>query len=201
MFYIHIIINRYRYSYLAMALVRGTTLTVTAFWQAFEMKKACPFKNMERVAFFPGSFDPMTVGHLDIINRAIPLFDQIWVGVGTNSNKQPMFPSARRADWIREIFQYSSHYINILEYKGLTVDCARFIGAKFIIRGIRYVSDFESEKMIADVNRDMSGIDTVFFTCKPEHSFISSTLVREVLKNNGDISSYVPEVVLKGISL
>jgi pantetheine-phosphate adenylyltransferase len=156
---------------------------------------------MKKVALFPGSFDPITVGHVDIIVRAEPLFDELFIGVGTNSGKQPMFPSERRADWIREIFQYTAKNVNVLEYKGLTVECAKAIGAKYIVRGIRYVNDFESEKAIADINRQIGGIETVFFTCLPEHGHVASTLVRELLKNNGDITPFVPEAVLKGISL
>jgi len=159
---------------------------------------------MTRSAIFPGSFDPITVGHVDIINRALPLFDRIYVAIGHNSLKQCMFPAQRRLHWVAETFKDEPKVIPV-RYKGLTVNYCLPRDIRYILRGIRYVSDFESEKIIADINRRIGrrvgGIDTVFFTCLPEHGHVASTLVRELLRNNGDITPFVPEAVLKGISL
>jgi pantetheine-phosphate adenylyltransferase len=150
---------------------------------------------MQRICLFPGTFDPITKGHVDVISRAVSLFDKLVIGIGTNSSKQPMFSVEQRCAWIRDIFRNDSR-IEAIGYEGLTVDYCKKIGARYILRGIRYVSDFEYEKAIADMNRMlMPEIETLFLTCSPEYSTISSTLVRDVIRNNGNVSLFVPEEV------
>lgn len=150
---------------------------------------------MQRICLFPGTFDPITNGHVDIIRRAVSLFDKLVIGIGTNSSKLPMFSLEQRCSWIQEIFKHDSR-IAVTGYEGLTVDYCKQIGAQFILRGIRYVSDFEYEKAIADMNRMLvPDIETLFLTCSPEYSTISSTLVRDVIRNKGNVGLFVPEEV------
>jgi pantetheine-phosphate adenylyltransferase len=152
-----------------------------------------------RIGLFPGTFDPVTFGHIDIIDRALPLFDKLYIGVGINANKQPMFPADVRVQWINEIYQKEAK-VEAIMYEGLTVDCCKKIGATYIVRGIRYVNDFEYEKAIADMNRSLDdNIETVFLTCLPKYTSVASTLVRDVIRNGGDVSQFVPDVVLKSI--
>lgn len=150
---------------------------------------------MQRTCLFPGSFDPVTKGHIDIIQRSVALFDKLVIGVGINSNKQPMFSAEQRVGWIREVFAGDSR-IEVVSYEGLTVDFCRKIGARFILRGVRYVSDFEYEKAIADMNRMLeSSVETIFLPCTPEYSTISSTLVRDVIRNGGNVDLFIPKEV------
>lgn len=152
-----------------------------------------------RIALFPGTFDPVTFGHIDIIERALPLFDKLYVGIGINSNKAPMFSAEQRVHWLEEIFKGESKIKSVV-YAGLTVECCRKIKANYILRGIRYVNDFEYEKAIADMNRSLDeNIETVFLTCLPKYTSVASTLVRDVIRNGGDVSQFVPDVVLKTI--
>jgi pantetheine-phosphate adenylyltransferase len=154
---------------------------------------------LQRLALFPGTFDPITLGHTDIINRALPLFDKLYIGIGRNANKQPMFSEEQRMNWIKTIYE-NNDKIEVVVYEGLTVDCCKKIGAKFILRGIRYVNDFEYEKAIADMNRSIAdNIETVFLTCLPQYTSVASTLVRDVLKYGGDVSKFLPEKVLQTI--
>ena len=154
---------------------------------------------MQRIALFPGTFDPVTFGHLDIIERALPLFDKLYIGIGINANKAPMFSSEQRIGWLKELFINESK-IEAVMYEGLTVECCKQVGANYVLRGIRYVNDFEYEKAIADMNRSLDGhIETVFLTCLPKFTSVASTLVRDVIKNKGDVSQFVPDVVLKTI--
>ena len=147
---------------------------------------------MQRICLFPGTFDPITNGHTDVIERALPLFDKIVVGIGINSSKQPMFSPEQRIDWIKDIFK-NEPKVAVTSYSGLTIDFCKEIGAHFIMRGIRYISDFEYEKAIADMNRMLSpDIETIFLTCAPQYSTISSTIVRDVIRNKGDVSRFVP---------
>lgn len=153
-----------------------------------------------RIALFPGTFDPVTLGHTDIINRALPLFDKLIIGIGRNTNKTPMFTEEQRLQWIREIYKNEPR-IEVLAYDGLTVECCKKAGANFIVRGIRYVNDFEYEKAIADMNRSIQGnIDTIFLTCLPQYTSVASTLVRDVLRNGGDVSQFLPQVVNEAIA-
>jgi len=150
---------------------------------------------MERICLFPGTFDPLTKGHVDVISRAVSLFDKLIIGIGINSSKQPMFTVEQRCGWIKEIYKNDPR-IDAVGYTGLTVDYCKEIGAQYILRGIRYVSDFEYEKAIADMNRMLApDIETLFLTCSPEYSTISSTLVRDVIRNNGNVSLFVPAEV------
>ena len=142
-------------------------------------------------AVFPGSFDPITLGHLDIIERSIPLFDEIIIGVGTNSEKKYMFPLKKRMAFIEETFsQYNN--ISVSQYEGLTIEFCKKIQADFIIRGLRNPADFEFEKAIAHTNRKLSGIETVFLLTAAKTSFISSSIVREIISNQGDYTQLVP---------
>ncbi|QEC45024.1 pantetheine-phosphate adenylyltransferase [Pseudobacter ginsenosidimutans] len=155
---------------------------------------------MQRIALFPGTFDPITIGHLDIINRALPLFDKLVIGIGRNINKVPMFSEEQRLGWIREIFK-NDPKVSAVVYEGLTVSACQQVGAQFILRGIRYVNDFEYEKAIADMNRSLDqNIETVFLTCLPQYTSVASTLVRDVLKNGGDVMQFLPKEVAASIS-
>ncbi len=141
---------------------------------------------MQRICLFPGTFDPITLGHTDIIRRAVNLFDKLVIGIGINSSKQPMFTLEQRVAWAQEIFKDDVR-IEATGYTGLTSDYCKEIGAQFILRGIRYVSDFEYEKAIADMNRVLApDIETVFLTTSPVYSTISSTLVRDVIRNKSE---------------
>ncbi len=152
-----------------------------------------------KIALFPGSFDPVTLGHVDIINRGLQLFDKIVVGIGVNANKKSMYTQEQRKLWIEKIFA-DDQRIEVISYEGLTIDVCREIGAGFILRGIRYASDFEYEKGIADLNRAMSqNLDTVFLTSSAEFATISSTLVRDVIRHGGDVSKFLPQPVLDDI--
>ncbi len=155
---------------------------------------------MQRICLFPGTFDPVTLGHTDIIDRALPLFDKLFVGIGRNTNKAPMFSEEERVTWLREIYQ-GNDKVEVLAYDGLTVDCCKKVNANFILRGIRYVNDFEYEKAIADMNRSITGnIETVFLTCLPQFTSVASTLVRDVLRNGGNVSQFLPDAVNRSIA-
>ena len=147
-----------------------------------------------KCAVFPGSFDPITLGHLDILERSIPLFDEIIIGVGSNSEKKYMFPLSKRMAFIEETFsEYKS--ISVAKYQGLTIEFCKKVQANFIIRGLRNPADFEFEKAIAHTNRKLSGIETVFLLTSAKTSFISSSIVREVISNRGDYTQLVPPSV------
>ena len=154
---------------------------------------------MQRICLFPGTFDPLTLGHVDIINRSLNLFDKIVVGIGMNASKEPMFSGEQRLLWISEIYKGMEKVEGAL-YEGLTVNFCRKIGAKYILRGIRYVSDFEYEKTIADANRTLdSNIETIFLTGEPKYTSVASTIVRDIIRNGGDASHFLPEVVAKSL--
>lgn len=154
---------------------------------------------MQRICLFPGTFDPVTLGHVDIINRSLPLFDKIIVGIGINTSKAPMFSPEKRLKWIQEIYK-NEKKVEGGVYEGLTVEYCKKIGAKFILRGIRYVSDFEYEKTIADANRTLDqSIETIFLTGEPKYTSVASTIVRDIIKNGGDASPFLPEAVARSI--
>lgn len=154
---------------------------------------------MQRICLFPGTFDPITIGHLDIINRSLMLFDKLVIGIGRNANKAPMFSEEQRELWIKEIYK-DNDKIDVVVYDGLTVECCRNVDAHFILRGIRYVSDFEYEKAIADMNRSLdTKIETVFLTCMPQYTSVASTLVRDVIRNGGDASQFLPDQVKQSL--
>ncbi|MFN2458828.1 MAG: pantetheine-phosphate adenylyltransferase [Chitinophagaceae bacterium] len=152
-----------------------------------------------RICLFPGTFDPVTFGHIDIVQRSLGLFDKLIIGIGVNANKQPMFAAELRSKWFKEIFKNEPR-VSVVVYEGLTVECCKRVNAKYILRGIRYVSDFEYEKAIADMNRSMDGhIETVFLTCSPQFTSVASTLVRDVIRNGGNVAQFVPGIVLQSI--
>lgn len=149
-----------------------------------------------KIAVFPGTFDPITLGHLDIIKRSIPLFDEIIVAIGVNAKKNTLFSLDDRMDFIREAFK-NEKKVTVKNYTGLTVDFCKTENAQYIIRGLRNAIDLYYEQPIAQTNLKMAGIDTILLLSIPEVSNISSTIVRDVLTNGGDISTMVPDSVLK----
>ena len=145
-----------------------------------------------KTAIFPGSFDPITLGHKDIIEKSLNIFDSVIIGIGQNSEKKYMFSSERRKQFVEETFK-SINNIEVKIYDELTVDFCKKNNADFIIRGLRNVSDFEFEKNIALTNRKLGGIETVFLLTSAKNSFISSGIVRDLIKNNGDYSLFIPK--------
>ncbi len=147
-----------------------------------------------RKAVFPGSFDPITLGHQDIIKRSIPLFDEIVIAIGVNADKKYMFSLEDRKRFIEETFK-GEVKVSVITYEGLTIDLCHQIKAEFILRGLRNPADFEFEKAIAHTNRALSNIETIFLLTAAETSFISSSIVRDVIRNGGDYQKLVPEAV------
>ena len=145
-------------------------------------------------ALFPGSFDPFTIGHLDVVKQGIKIFDEVVVGIGINSDKKYMFSLEQRLGFINACF-VNEPRVSVMSYEGLTVDFCNEINAHFILRGVRNNGDFEFEKAIARTNRHMSEIETVFLLTTAETSFISSSIVRDIIKNNGDYSIFIPPQV------
>ena len=145
-----------------------------------------------KTAIFPGSFDPITLGHKDIIEKSLNIFDSVIIGIGQNSEKKYMFSAERRKQFVEDTFK-SINNIEVKIYDELTVDFCKKNNADFIIRGLRNVSDFEFEKNIALTNRKLGGIETVFLLTSAKNSFISSGIVRDLIKNNGDYSLFIPE--------
>lgn len=143
-------------------------------------------------AIFPGSFDPFTVGHESIVTRGLDVFDHIVIAVGINSDKHCLFNVGQRVDFIKAVF-VDEPRVSVETYDGLTVDFARQLGCGHIIRGLRTSADFEFERAIAQVNRQMTGIDTVFLLTTPEHTPVNSTIVRDILRHGGDASLFIPE--------
>lgn len=145
-------------------------------------------------AVFPGSFDPFTLGHMDIVVRGTTIFDEVIVGIGANSEKQYMFSLNQRKDFIEKCFA-DQPKVRIVSYEGLTIDFCREVGANYILRGVRNNGDFEFEKAIARTNRKLSEIETVFLLTSASTSFISSSIVREIIRNKGDYTQLVPDCV------
>jgi pantetheine-phosphate adenylyltransferase len=153
---------------------------------------------MTRIAVFPGSFDPVTLGHIDIIERAVPLFDKIIIAIGKNSQKQGYFTLEQRLNWLQELYVHEQK-ISVDFYEGLTVNYCVSKNARYIIRGLRSAADYEYEKVIAQTNKTLNhDIETVFILSNPEFSHVSSTIVKEVLRNGGDITKMVPLIVTRG---
>ncbi len=148
-----------------------------------------------RRAIFPGSFDPLTLGHYDIIRRGITLFDELFIAIGINADKKYMFTLEERQGFIEQAFK-DEPKIKVVTYEGLTVDFCREIDANFILRGLRNPADFEFEKAIAHTNRKLSEIETVFLLTSSGKSYISSSIVRDVIRNGGDYTGLVPETVI-----
>jgi len=154
-----------------------------------------------RICLFPGTFDPVTLGHVDIIDRALPLFDKVIVGIGLNASKAPMFSAEQRLQWIQQIYK-GEPKVEGAVYEGLTVNYCKEIGARFILRGIRYVSDFEYEKTIADANRTLDKtIETIFLTGEPKYTSVASTIVRDIIRNGGNASLFLPAEVYQSLPI
>ena len=145
-------------------------------------------------AIFPGSFDPITLGHYDIIERGVTLFDEVIVAIGVNATKKYMFSIEERMNFIKEAFKHNPK-IKVVSYKGLTVDFCEKNDVEFILRGLRNPADFEFEKAIAHTNRDLAPIETVFLLTAASTSYIASSIVRDVIRNNGDYTKLVPKSV------
>ena len=155
---------------------------------------------MKKIAVFPGSFDPITIGHYDLIKRALPLFDEIVVAVGINSQKKTLFTLEQRMAWLEEVFSEEDN-VSVDYFEKLTVDFCQKIGAQYLIRGLRNASDFDYEKTISQLNNILGhGLETIFLISKPEYSHISSTIVREIIKGGGDASPFLPkEIKINGV--
>ena len=147
---------------------------------------------MKRIALFPGTFDPFTIGHQSLVTRGLTLVDEIVISIGINDKKLTYFSLERRIEAIRCLYKNEPR-VTVQQYNSLTVDFAKEMGAEFILRGIRTVNDFEYEKSIADVNRKLAGIETFILFTEPEHTHISSSIVRELLRYGKDISLFVPK--------
>lgn len=151
---------------------------------------------MEKIALFPGSFDPITLGHVSVIRRALPLFDKIIIAIGINSDKTHMFPLEKRKAWIEAVFKNESA-IEVQTYNGLTVDFCKKADAGFILRGLRTSADFEFERSIGQINRKLyNDVETIFLLTEPEFTPVSSSVVRDVFRYGGDISGMVPKEVI-----
>ena len=149
-----------------------------------------------KIALFPGSFDPVTKAHVDIVKRSVNLFDKVFIGIGVNSTKKGLLSVETREQMLRAVFQHDPR-IHIVAYEGLTVEFCKSIGAAYMIRGIRTVSDFEYEKAIAQMNHSLDPeIESIFIVSKPGYSSISSTIVREIMRYNGDVTQFIPKEAL-----
>ncbi len=147
------------------------------------------------IAVFPGSFDPITLGHIDLVERAMPLFDKIIVAVGVNSQKNTLFTLENRLSWLTEVFK-DKPKVQISHFEGLTVKFCAEQNARFLIRGLRNASDFDYEKTISQLNTIMGDdLETIFLISQPEFSHISSTIVREIIKGKGNVGKFVPEFI------
>lgn len=151
------------------------------------------FAYMARIAVFPGSFDPITLGHYDLVCRALPLFDEVIVAIGMNSQKKYLFELETRLAWLRQVF--ASHpQVKVDTFSGLTAHYCQEVGSRYLLRGLRNASDFDYEKTISQLNHIVGGgIETVFLISQPGYSHISSTIVREIIKGGGDASPFLPE--------
>lgn len=148
---------------------------------------------MDRIAIFPGSFDPFTIGHESIVRRAIPMFDKIYIMIGCNANKRSFFPIKKRLKWINQVFKDEKN-IAVKIHDGLTVDFCKEVGARYILRGIRTSSDFEYERAIAQVNKKMHPeIESIFLLTLPEHTPINASIIRDIVFHGGDASMFLPK--------
>lgn len=148
---------------------------------------------MKKIAVFPGSFDPITRGHVDIVTRGLPLFDLIYIAIGENSQKQSLFTVQQRMEWIRSLF-IENQKVQIVSFQGLTSTFCKAIGANYLIRGIRNASDFDYEKTISQINHTLvDNLETVFLIARPELSHISSTIVRELILGKADLKAFIPD--------
>ena len=148
---------------------------------------------MKKIAIFPGSFDPFTIGHESILRRAIPMFDKIVIMIGFNANKKSFFPIEKRLKWINQVFK-DEEKVEVQTYGGLTVDFCKETGARYILRGLRTSSDFEYERAIAQMNKKMHPeIETVFLLTLPEHTPVNATIIRDIIFHGGDASMFLPK--------
>ena len=145
----------------------------------------------QRVALFPGSFDPFTRGHESIVRRALPLFDRFIIAIGVNADKRSFMTMEQRKAFIESVFKDDPR-VQVITYSNMTVEVAQEVGAQFIVRGVRLIQDFENEKHLAEVNRDLTGIETILLYTLPEYSHISSSIVRELVRYGQDIRAYLP---------
>lgn len=146
-------------------------------------------------AVFPGSFDPITIGHVDLVVRAIPLFDEIVVAVGVNSQKKYLFDLEQRIAWLEKVFEKHPS-VKVDSFTGLTAHYCQRIGAQYLLRGLRQSSDFDYEKTISQLNSALSKeLETIFLISQPQYSHISSTIVREIIKGKGDASAFLPDSI------
>lgn len=147
---------------------------------------------MKKIAVFPGSFDPITTGHLELVNRALPLFDEVVVAIGLNSKKKYLFSLEQRLEWLNKVFQHQPK-VRVEHFEGLTVKFCKEINANFMLRGLRNASDFDYEKTISQLNATIGdGLETVFLISSPLYSHVSSTIVREIIRAGGDASQFLP---------
>jgi pantetheine-phosphate adenylyltransferase len=148
---------------------------------------------MQKIAIFPGSFDPFTIGHESVVKRALPMFDKIVIMIGYNANKKSFYSIEKRLKWINQVFQ-NEKKVEVQKYDGLTVDFCKKVDAKYILRGIRTSSDFEYERAIAQVNKKMHPeIESVFLLTLPEHTPVMATIVRDIVYHGGDASMFIPD--------
>lgn len=151
---------------------------------------------MRNIAVFPGSFDPITRGHESIIRRGLPLFDTLVVAIGENAEKRSFFPLEKRIGWIRQVF-VNTPGIEVVTYSGLTIDFCRQNNIPYILRGLRTSADFEFERSIGQMNKLMyPDIETIFLLCAPEYASVSSSIVRDIIRNGGDVKQFVPEGIV-----
>ena len=151
---------------------------------------------MKKIAVFPGSFDPITVGHVDLVKRALPLFDEIVVAIGVNSQKKYLFPLEQRLEWLEDVFEKEDK-VKVGQFQGLTAHYCKTIESNYLLRGLRNASDFDYEKTISQLNNIVGvGLETIFLIAKPEYSHISSTIVREIIKGKGDASPFLPKEII-----
>ncbi|MBQ3364562.1 MAG: pantetheine-phosphate adenylyltransferase [Muribaculaceae bacterium] len=151
----------------------------------------CIDNQRQRVALFPGSFDPFTCGHESIVRRALPLFDRFIIAIGVNADKRSFMTMEQRKAFIESVFKDDPR-VQVITYSNMTVEIAQEVGAQFIVRGVRLIQDFENEKHLAEVNRDLTGIETILLYTLPEYSHISSSIVRELVRYGQDIKAYLP---------
>jgi pantetheine-phosphate adenylyltransferase len=152
-----------------------------------------------KICVFPGSFDPITTGHIDLVQRALPLFDQIIIAIGINSNKKYLFSLEKRTEWIKKCFADEPKVI-VTSYENLTADFCKKVEARYLLRGLRNASDFDYEKTISQINNIIGdGVETVFLISQPNLSHVSSTIVREIIKGGADVSPFVPTIISEDI--
>ena len=148
-----------------------------------------------KIAVFPGSFDPITIGHESIIKRAVPMFDKIIVAIGKNADKKNFFPLEKRIEWIKAVFK-DNPSITVSEYSGLTIDFCKSVNAQYLLRGLRTSADFEFERRVGQINKLLyPEIETIFLLSLPEHTSLSSSIIRDIISNGGDASQFVPKSV------